>query len=96
MTTREHHPNTPRITISDEETLEEVSLDPKLSYIYALNFIQEPFPKGELAIARSAKYSFRYAINILGARFKKGEKVIRQSNYKELYKDFFNLTDEDF
>lgn len=91
---RQYHPGPPIITIK-EEYIEEVCLDPKTAYLYSLNCIQEPFPRGETAIARSAKYSYRYAINILRARFPKGEKVIRQSNYKESYKEYFKLTDED-
>jgi len=91
---REHFPNTPRLEIK-EEFIEEVCLDPRTAYLYSLNWIQEPFPKGETAIARSAKYSYRYAINILNARFLKGEKAVKKSNYKESYKEYFNLTDED-
>ena len=92
---KEEHPNTPRIAIKDEH-IDVVALDPRMAYLYSLNMIQEPFPKGEIAIARSAKYSYRYAINILKARFIKGEKTIKQSNYKQSYKDYFGIDDDDF
>jgi len=91
---KEYFSGLPRIEIK-EEYLDDVALDPKTAYLYALNMIQEPFPKGETAIARSAKYSYRYAINIIQKRFIKGEKTIKNSNYKESYKEYFNLTDED-
>ena len=87
---KEEHPNTPRIEIKPEY-IDEVRLHPRTAYYYALNFIQEPFPEGETAIARSAKYSYRYAINILKTRFPKGEKSIKRSNYKESYMEYFGL-----
>ena len=89
---REFYPNRPKIYIN-EEHIDIVTTDPKLAYAYSLNFIQEPFPQGETAIARSAKYSFRYAINILGKRFEKGEKVIKNSVYRQSYKEYFKLED---
>ena len=92
---REYHPNTPKMSLKDEY-IDTVALDPRMAYLYSLNWIQEPFPKGETAIARSAKYSYRYAINILQGRFIKGEKTIKQSNYKQAYKDYFSIDDDDF
>jgi len=92
---KEEHPNSTRIAISDEY-IDTVALDPKRAYLYSLNWIQEPFPKGETALARSAKYSYRYAINILQARFIQGEKNIKSSNYKQAYKDYFGINDDDF
>jgi len=91
---REYYPNRPKITIN-EEYIDIVTTDPKLAYGYSLNFIQEPFPRGETAIARSAKYSYRYAINILRARFEQGEKVIKNSVYKDSYLEYFKLSAED-
>ena len=93
MMMRERFPEQPKIWITDEEALEEISLDPKTSYIYALNFIKGRFERGETAIARSAKYSFRYAINILKRRFEKGEKVIKGSVYRDSYKEYFKIDD---
>ena len=90
---REHYPNIPRMEVVDEEDLKDIILSPKISYLYSLNFIQEPFPQGETAIARSAKYSFRYAINILNKRFEKGEQVIKNSVYRQSYKEYFKLED---
>ena len=87
---REYYPNRPKIYINDE-FIDCVTLDPRMAYNYSLNFIQEPFPKGETAIARSAKYSFRYAVNILQDRFRAGEKNIKGSNYENQYKEYFGI-----
>jgi len=87
---REYYPDRPKIYIN-EKFMDIVTTDPKMAYYYSLNFIQEPFPRGETAIARSAKYSFRYAINILKGRFKQGEKNIKGSNYEDSYKEYFKI-----
>ena len=92
---REYHPDGPKISINEREGLEAVSLDPRTAYIYSLDWIKEPFPDGETAIARSAKYSYRYAINILKGRFTKGEKIIKGSNYEASYKEYFNIQELD-
>ena len=90
MPTKEFFPKGGKIRLPDDK-LDEIRFDPKLSYLYALNFIKEPFPKGETAIARSAKYSFKYAINVLNDRFPEGERNIKGSNYEDSYKEYFKL-----
>ena len=82
---REFFPNTPKI-IAKDEALEVIRSSPRFAYMYAMRWIQEPFPEGETTIARSGKYSYLYALNVLQGRFLEGEKAINRSVYKNSYK----------
>jgi hypothetical protein len=57
-----------------EDTL---AKDAEVSLWYA-QLTQEPFAKGEAAIATNARYSFIYARDVLHRRFEAGEKAIRE------------------
>ena len=64
------------------------------SYLYATDVLRGPFPKGEDAIAKDPYYSFYYAKYALKGRFPKGEKVIKQSIWKEDYREFLESCKE--
>jgi hypothetical protein len=52
---------------------------PYLSYAYAMDILEEPFPAGERAIARNGDTSFWYAYYMLHGRFPQGEPAIINS-----------------
>lgn len=60
------------------------------SYEYAVDVIRAPFPKGEKAIATSARYSAKYAENVL-------DRFIRQNHFRQgeeaISKDAFYSTE---
>jgi len=50
--------------------------DPWASYVYAKNYLREPWPPGEPAIASVSRYAKDYARFVLDGPFPAGEKVI--------------------
>lgn len=69
------------------ESLEQViAEDPRSSYFYARDILQEPFPLGEEVIASDAEYACAYARVILKGRFPQGEPGIAKSGrYSQVY-----------
>lgn len=64
----------------------QISKDPRSSYLYALNVLGKRFKKGEEAISKDAYYSYLYARDVLQKRFRKGEAAIsKQAKISFLY-----------
>ena len=57
-----------------------IALDAHYAYLYALNYLKEPFPLGEASIATDVQYSYLYALNILKGPFPLGEPTLKCSD----------------
>lgn len=63
-----------------------IAKSPYYSYLYARDFLNGPFPKGEKIITTDGKFSYFYARYVLARRFPAGEDAIAKDHAEWAYR----------
>lgn len=73
-------------------SISSILLNPRLTYLYALDEINGPWPIGEQTILLSPYYSLYYAINIIQGPWPEAESIIEtDEDCAKLYKEVIYL-----